>query len=426
MILSMYNIIYLCSNAFGTYTIYKFLKVFFDKARTSKTTEFFSYFCYNIAISLIYIFINIPILLMISNILAFFLLSFNYVSTFKLRILADLFIYLILLCIEMTIVILMDYFKFPILEQNDYSSIYGILSIKLVSFAVALIINNFKNIRKGKNVPNLYWALIALIPATSLYIIVLLFWAKGLTSPQVVMSIIFILLINFSTFFLYDVIMKVMWEQMDKRLLEQQNQYYDKQFNVMKESLQSLKEMRHDWKNHMSAVHSLIQRGEIQKSLLHISEILQISSQMGQARTGNIVVDSILNFKLQEVLRNNIEISLDINIPETLNIPSFDLTVIIGNLIDNAMEAVLKLEHNRYINIKMSYDKGRFLCCIMNSFNGTVNKILNQYRTTKITNENHGIGLESIKSTLKKYNGTIDIENNSNVFTILIMMYVEE
>jgi hypothetical protein len=401
------------------------MKVFFDKEQTSKTTEILSYFCYNIAISVIYMFINIPIVLMISNILAFFLLSWNYVSTFKLRILAALFIYLILMCIEMAIVIMTGYLKFPVLEQNDYSSVYGILSMKMVSFAVALIINNFKNIRKGRNVPNFYWALIALIPAASLYIIVLLFCAKELTSHQLVISIIFMLLINFSTFFLYDVIMKVMWEQMDKKLLEQQNQYYAKQFSIMKESLQSLKEMKHDWKNHLSAVHSLIQRGEIEKSLLHISEMLQISSQMGQAHTGNIVVDSILNFKLQEVFRNNIEVSLDINIPESLNIPSFDLTVIIGNLIDNAMEAVLKLENNRYINIKMSYDKGRFLCCIMNPFDGTVHKVLNQYRTTKKMSEYHGIGLESIKSTLKKYKGSIEIEHN-NVFTVLIMMYVEE
>ena len=158
MILSVYNIIYLFGNVFGTYTIYKFMKVFFDKERTSRTTEIFSYFCYNIAISLIYMFINIPIVLMISNILAFFLLSWNYVSSFKLRILAALFIYLILMCIEMAIVIMTGYLKFPVLEQNDYSSVYGILSMKLVSFAVALIINNFKNIRKGKNVPNFYWA----------------------------------------------------------------------------------------------------------------------------------------------------------------------------------------------------------------------------------------------------------------------------
>ena len=425
MSLSMYDSIYICSNVLNTYTIYKFLKVFYNKNRTSKKTELLSFFCYYIVSSFIYIFINFPIVLMISNILGFLLLSCNYVSTFKLRILAALFIFLILICIRMTIVILINYLEVSVLELNDSLSAYITLSISMVSFAFALIINNFKNIRKGENVPNLYWALIAMIPATSMYIIVLLLWAKELSSPQVIMSIIFILLINFSTFYLYDVIMKIMWEQVDKKLLEQQNQYYAKQISIMKESMQSLKELKHDWKNHMSAVYSLIQRGEIEKSLYHITEMLHISSsQMGQACTGNTVVDSILNFKLQEALQNNIEISMDINIPETLNISSFDLTVIIGNLIDNALEAVLKLENNRYINIKMSYDKGRLLCCFMNSFNGTVNKILNQYKTTKTINVNHGIGLESIKSSLKKYKGTIDIESHSNVFTVLIMMYL--
>ncbi len=426
MKISMYDIIYLCSTTFGTYTIYKYFRVFFDKEHTTKKTEILSFICYNIAISFIYIFINIPMVLMLCNILAFFLLSWNYKSSFKIRVLAVLFIYLILMCIEMLIVLLTGYLKFPVMAQNNYSSIFGILSIKIISFAVVLIISNFKNIRKGKIVPNSYWACIALIPAASLYIIIVLFCAEELTSTQLIMSIIFILLINFSTFRLYDVITKVMWDQMDKKLLKQQNQYYDRQFRIMKDSLQALKEMKHDWKNHLSALHSLIQNGEIDKSLLHISEMLQISSQSGQARTGNIIIDSILNFKLQEASRNNIEITLDINVPENMNVPSFDMTVLVGNLIDNALEAVLKLEENRFIHIKMAYDKSRFLCYITNPFTGAIKKEGPHIVTTKDDRGNHGIGFESVKSVLKKYDGTLEIEHDNNIFSVLLMIYVEE
>jgi two-component system, LytTR family, sensor histidine kinase AgrC len=427
MDIDMYEFIYLCSSLFGTYTIHKFFGVFFDRNTANKHMELTTFLIYSISIAIIYMFVNIPIVMLFSNMIGFFLLSYNYNASIKIRILAVLFIYLILMCIEMLIVILTGYLKFPVAEQNNYSSVLGILMIKITSYAVVLFIHNFKNLRNGKIVPTTYWICITVIPASSLYIIVNLFSAKELSSTQLILSIIFILFINFTTFHLYDVITQVLSEQMNKKLVEQQNQYYDKQFLLMKESLQTMKEIKHDWKNHLSALVFLIQNGKLESSINHISNLIDVcNNKEGQANTGNIIVDSILNFKLQEASRNNIELKIDIIIPESLNIPSFDLTILIGNLMDNAIEAVLKLEENRYINFKMIYDRGRLLCCVLNPFKDNIKRNKTKIVTTKMDKDNHGIGLESIKNVLKKYDGNLIIEDINYIFSAKLIIYIND
>lgn len=427
MDLNMYDIIYLLSSIFGTYTIYKFFGIFFSTAGTNWRKELLWFSLYNIFIVLIYLFVNIPIVMMASNLLGFFLLSYIYRVSFKTRILAVLLIYLTLICIEMLIVTISGYIKFSVAEQNSYSSILGILIIRLVSYVVVTFINNFRNLRKGRIIPTTYWLCITVIPAASLYIIIVLFCSTDLTSIQLILSIMLLFAINFTAFHLYDVITKVLNEQMDKKLTEQQNLYYNKQFILIKESLQATKEIKHDWKNHLSTLYNLIQNGQTDSTLNHISKLLEFcNNKERQINCGNVIVDSILNYKIQESAKYDILVQTDISIPEDLNIPSFDLTVIIGNLMDNAMEAVLKINDNRYIEFKMIYDRGRLLFYSKNAYIGELKGIVNNILTSKQDKENHGIGFKSIKNVLKKYDGDLNIQAENKIFTTEIIMYLKE
>ena len=94
---------------------------------------------------------------MFSNLIAFILLTLNYESTLKKRILSALLIYLVLLCVEMIVALFTGYFEFPVFAENYYSSIYGLIVCRILSYVVVLLLNNFKNIKKGESVPNLNW-----------------------------------------------------------------------------------------------------------------------------------------------------------------------------------------------------------------------------------------------------------------------------
>lgn len=116
---------------------------------------------------------------------------------------------------------------------------------------------------------------------------------------------------------------------------------------------------------------------------------------------------------------------LDLNVPEELNIPSSDIAIMLGNLLDNAITAVSKLTEERYINIIIKYDKGLFILHIDNPFEGEVIKEKNAYIITKLDKCNHGIGLQSIKDVLEKYNGSMEIVHSKKVFSVTLFIYIE-
>lgn len=425
--IDIYNSIYIFSNIFMTYTIYKFMRIFYAKENANKKViEIGSYIIYFIAITMLHIFVKIPIILLISNLGLFLMLTLNYKSSFKKRILTALLIYLTLMCIEMIIVLYTGYFKLDLLIRNDYESILGIIIIRIVSYFIVLIIGSYKNIRQGDIVPNTYWLCILIIPIGTLYLLITTFMVRGLASVTIFMSIAFVLLINFATFYLYDEISRILSEEKDKILMQQQNKYYEKQLELMRESLKSIKTIKHDLKNHMTSLYVLVEEDKKEELLEYLSGVIEVfNNKEGLASTGNTVIDSIINFKLQEAEKEKIAVNIDLNIPKELKIPSFDITIILGNLLDNALNAVKKLEKNRYIDIKIKYTKGRLILKIDNSFDGTIIKEKGKIITSHRDKNNHGLGLESVKTVLEKYNGVIEFKYDSNKFHTALLMFVE-
>jgi two-component system, LytTR family, sensor histidine kinase AgrC len=422
----VYEWVYLLTAIFGTYILYRFMAVFFDTKRTSARFELLSYIAYFIVINCIYLIFNIPIITMTSSLIVFFLLTLNYEATIKRRILSTVLIYLILFSVETIVVLLSGYFNTQIYSTNNYSSVTGIIFCTILTYFAVLILNNFKNIKKGESVPNSYWFCIFLIPAASLYIILMLLNARGLTAIQVLTGLVLIFLINFVTFHIYDVIVAALSEKMQSMLVLEQNKYYDKQLEMIKTSLQATSTIRHDLKNHMFSIRSLVESGDTKETLKYISEITEdISTRKDRSATGNTVIDSIINFKLQEAEQIGIKTNLDLKIPEKLDIPSFDMTVILGNLLDNAIKAVNRVNENPFINLKIKYDKGRLIIETDNPYAGEIKEEKGKILTTNKDKENHGIGLESIKKVIQKYDGIMNIEHSDNVFSISLLMYVD-
>lgn len=403
------------------------MRIFYAKENTNKKViEIGSYIIYFIAVTMLHIFVKIPIILLISNLGLFLMLTLNYKSSFKKRILTALLIYLTLMCIEMIIVLYTGYFKLDLLIRNDYESILGIIIIRIVSYFIVLIIGSYKNIRQGDIVPNTYWLCILIIPIGTLYLLITTFMVRGLASVTIFMSIAFVLLINFATFYLYDEISRILSEEKDKILMQQQNKYYEKQLELMRESLKSIKTIKHDLKNHMTSLYVLVEEDKKEELLEYLSGVIEVfNNKEGLASTGNTVIDSIINFKLQEAEKEKIAVNIDLNIPKELKIPSFDITIILGNLLDNALNAVKKLEKNRYIDIKIKYTKGRLILKIDNSFDGTIIKEKGKIITSHRDKNNHGLGLESVKTVLEKYNGVIEFKYDSNKFHTALLMFVE-
>jgi sensor histidine kinase regulating citrate/malate metabolism len=218
-----------------------------------------------------------------------------------------------------------------------------------------------------------------------------------------------------------------MWAKLDAYLISNQNTYYTKQLNLMKSSLESVRSFRHDMRNHLILLNSLVEENEYDEASKVISQITgAIDVKNEYAQSGNITVDSILNFNLQEAINKGISVSLELNIPERLNITPFDMSVILGNLLDNAINASSRLEKDKRLDLKIDYKRGRLFINLSNTYNGILNYKGDKLITSNKDKEAHGIGMKNINAVLDKYDGVMEIDHTENIFTTIILLYLND
>lgn len=182
--------------------------------------------------------------------------------------------------------------------------------------------------------------------------------------------------------------------------------------------------IRHDIKNHLFALKSLYEKGDIDSFKDYFNCILSnIDMEEKLCNSGNIIVDSMINYKLKGVA--NTDISVDVFIPEKLDISDMDITVILGNLLDNALRAIKKVKERgeeSKLHLNLNYTKGRLILRIENSYLN-VNLVRGNFLTTKKDKKGHGLGLESVKEVLSKYDGVLQITCDKGIFIVEAVLY---
>ena len=231
--------------------------------------------------------------------------------------------------------------------------------------------------------------------------------------------------INGIVFYMYDALKKNEKQKIEKMQLQQQNLLYENQIQLQRESEEKMRMLRHDMKNHFYRMKTMVHQGEIpllEEYMEHI--ISETESIVPICRTGNSDVDGIVNVKLTKAQREGTEIHLDLKIPTKLNIDSFDMNCILGNLFDNALEALSKVD-KKILYFRMVYEKGVVNICLRNMFDGQLrvnekNQLLSLKQDRK---ECHGLGIKNVVETVKKYDGKFEYEQEKNVFSVYAMMY---
>ena len=240
---------------------------------------------------------------------------------------------------------------------------------------------------------------------------------------MIAMSIICIL--NISTYYIYQKIAENYKQKMQRTILIQENEMYAKRLEFLQQSQQHIKLLRHDLKNHMQLITAYIENGQYEKALEYAKKIGERNKTTAEyVKTGNMEVDSILNYKLDCIKKQmDCELRLYVDIPKESVIPAVDLNVILGNLLDNAEEA-LKGANKKYLDLQLKYEKKILYISVYNSYNGelAIGSNGNLY-TQKKQKEGHGIGLNSIEMIVNKYNGLIRRSYDTYDFKTDIVIY---
>lgn len=424
MFIDSYDIIYMIGNLFMAFVIYKFVHIFYSNCKVNATTERIAYVGYFILITVTHIFLKIPLTVMTVNVLLLFGMTLLYEGKVKKSVLSVAIIYFSLMSVETIFAFLTSVLHFNLLVPFQYESEFGIIVIRIASFAMVLFVQGFKNVKNEYPLPNIYWISLLAIPTGTIIMLFAIFMNTSLPRPIMFLCMVSALTINIFSFYLYDEISALLVSKMNKRLAEEQKRYYEYQVQTMTSSLDHMRILRHDLKNKLSPLYSMAVAGKSEELAVQLSELMDICCVSKEySKSGNSTVDSIINYKLQQAEDKNIAITTDILIPTELSIPIFDIAVILGNLIDNALEAAVKAEE-RWIDIKIKYTKGRLIAEVNNAYDGIVDKIADRFHSRKKDAVNHGMGLKSVQAVLQKYDGAMQISHDEKKFKAKFLMYL--
>lgn len=422
--MTVYSIVYLITEVFYMYVLYLLFEVFFDKRRTSKILYFTTYIAFGLVADSAYLISGNVVLNAVLNIFFMFLISMHFEASYKRRIMMVFLMYIMIAAIETIVVILTATIDISPIRKNEYQHILGPIIFKIILYVIALLLRNYKKVKEDMTVPTSLWVLVFLIPSGSIYLILNIIDKLYLHKTRMILCISIILLIDFVTFYLYDTVTQYYSEKIKTELLQQENIYYSQQFENIKTHIDEVNAFRHDIRNHLKVLDSLLDsRGDAARNYISgLTGALAAGNQY--SRTGNIPIDSIINYKLMKARENQVDIQINISIPKELASEPADMVAILGNLLDNAINASLKLEEGRKIDFCMTYERGVLQIDIANTYNGIVRYENERIKTTSGNERYHGYGLRNVENALKKYHGYYKVAHDEHTFRVIALMYV--
>ena len=246
--------------------------------------------------------------------------------------------------------------------------------------------------------------------------------ARTLSWRSLVAAIV-LLLINVSVFSLYDRMIHLMQERHTALLIEKQNKAYQQQLQFMQKSQMRLRFLRHDMKNHLFQIKHFLETNDMEGMYTYIND-LEDNLDLTQSitYTQHEAINSILNYKLLPLRTDGVALEVDVQLPDQLTYPIFDLNVLLGNLLDNAIEATALVtpKENQKITLKMKERFGALQLQVGNRFNSNIVPKNGTHKSDKI---NHGLGLKSVQEIVRRHHGKMWIVPEKDWFEINIILY---
>jgi two-component system, LytTR family, sensor histidine kinase AgrC len=209
----------------------------------------------------------------------------------------------------------------------------------------------------------------------------------------------------------------------DRRIAAYQNDLMVKHVTEVENIYKQMRGWRHDYHNHiqsMKAYRALGKNEEIDDYLNSLET--DLTSVDTLIKSGNVMVDAILNSKLSLAKSRSISVNAKAIVPKNIAISEIDLCVIIGNLLDNAIEACLRIDDvtKRFIRVYMDLKRDNLYLSVMNSSGGKIQMHDGRYISNK--GVNHGFGLMRVDKIVDKYTGYIKRRDEDGAFTSEVML----
>lgn len=303
---------------------------------------------------------------------------------------------------------------------------------KLMLLIVILLLRKVFTDDGIKELSTGYSITLMLIPIGSIYIMNSIFTLSSHINTEKVsfnsfITVLILLLMNILIFYMY---MKLADELQLKRcnsVYQQQLELCERHQNERELSMLQLRDVRHNMRNSLISILAYAEDKDYDKMVAFVEETMEEGGLNSSivSKTGNIVIDSLVNYWFTVAEGKGITFKMNFHIPMQMSFRGADLCLILGNLLENAVEAAEKAVSEKRILLNLKYDRGNLFIFVENSYNGNLLRSKSgKLKTTKPDDTNHGIGLESVNRIVKKHNGTVIIDDGeAYIFRIKILLY---
>ena len=290
--------------------------------------------------------------------------------------------------------------------------------------ATQLITERFFENDLGIELNNRYWLFIIASLLVCIITSIVIFMDKTVSSFSLSLVCGAFLLVNIIISYLMDDLVKSSQKALENQALRDQVSSYEREIMLQNENMEALRSFRHDMKRHFAEISVLASTGEIEQIKNYVSAM---ENNLVESRrlvdSGNTALDTVLNYMLQRAVDKKIQLNVKVVVPCNLNLSAYDMNIIFGNLLENAIEAQKDVK-NPSIDLEINYLMDSLVVEISNR---CLQKVIFKGRlpvTTKQSVREHGYGLKNVKKVLDKYISTLDFECSDERFTVKILMKI--
>lgn len=323
---------------------------------------------------------------------------------------------------------------FFMMIDMDYASqeLVGSMVSKLLLLMLVKILQKFFYYEGVRKLSWKYNVMFMLIPAGSLFVSYHLFIVSSKINERGYVffsffSALIIFAVNIIFFILYIRLAEDAELRRKNSMFKLEIDMYNEHIKEKESTMLEFRKARHDLKHQMIYLLEVLENREYEKLENYLKKLVNWEPLEGLtiANTENSMIDALVNYKYGIAKKHGISFTIKLEVPTSLPFEGADLCIILGNALDNAIEAGLRGEVSEpYINLKIKYDGGNLIMILENSFDGKIRKNYNgKILTRKQDMKNHGIGIDSMKKAVEKYHGYFDIKSDNHIFCLKIILY---
>lgn len=243
---------------------------------------------------------------------------------------------------------------------------------------------------------------------------------------QMTTWIIFSMLILLAVLFFY-LTRQYEMEKKIAQLEQEKNELLMRDYRLLKNTYATNAKLFHDFHNHIEALYRYLEKDRTAEAVRYLESLRSPTNAVTQpVWVGDEAVDYLINSKIALAVSQNIRVNTNIEFPRRTNIRSVDLVAILGNLLDNSLEAVNNEEDSlRFINLTIRRINDMLAIKVENGCNAAPAAADGELQTSKTDKTLHGWGLQSVRTAAERYDGTIETEYSNHTFCAVVILSFE-